>query len=221
MINWTMNRPFAFFEDSVSYGRRFAVYEAAQIDSPAGTPVTPAPGLGLGRSFFTVRVQAHSRVELDFNHNYFRDVPTYDPSIIPTGLVDKYLFQGVSVGARVEVIKQVFVSTTIGRSSGIGDTKASLNKMFGVTFNRLPWWQLRASANYARFSSSYGSGSYESISVSRQLSENLRLELLAGQQNFSSALTAANRSRFLTTTWEKTLGPHYYAQGSFTINRAS
>ena len=57
MINWTMNRPFAFFEDSVSYGRRFAVYEAAQIDSPAGNPVTPAPGLGLGRSFFTVRVQ--------------------------------------------------------------------------------------------------------------------------------------------------------------------
>jgi hypothetical protein len=219
MINWKMNRPFAFFEDSVSYGRRFAVYEAAQIDSPAGTPVTPAPGLGLGRSFFTVRVQAHSRIELDFNHNYFRDVPTYDPSIIPTGLVDKYLFQGVSVGARVEVVKQIFLSSTIGRSNGIGDTKASLNKMFGVTFNHLPWWQLRASANYARFSSSYGSGSYESISVSRQLSENLRLELLAGQQNFSSALTAANRSRFLTTTWEKTLGPHYYAQGNFTINR--
>ena len=91
--------------------------------------------------------------------------------------------------------------------------------MFGVTFNRLPWWQLRASANYARFSSSYGSGSYESVSVSRQLSENLRLELLAGQQNFGSPLTAANRSRFLTTTWEKTLGPHYYAQGNFTINR--
>jgi hypothetical protein len=219
MVNWTMNRPFVFFEDSVSYGRKFAVYEAAQLDRPAGTPVTPAPGPGLGRSFFTVRVQAHPRVELDFNHNYFRDVPTYDPTLISTGLLDKFLFQGFSAGARVEVLKQVFVSSTLGRSNRSGDTSSSLNEMFGLTFNRLPLWQLRAAANYARFSSSFGSGSYESVTVSRQLSENMRLELLAGQQNFTSALTTANRSRFITTTWEKTLGPHYYVQGNFTINR--
>jgi len=219
MVNWTMNRPFVFVEDTVSYSRRFAVYEAAQFDSPAGTPVTPAPGPGLGRSFFTLRVQPHPRVELDFNHNYFRDVPTYDPSIIPTGLVDKYLFQGLSVGARVEVAKQVFLSSTIGRSSGAGDKTASLNKMFGITFNRLPILHLRADAHYARFNSSFGSGSYESVAFSRQLNEALRLEVLAGQQNFSSALTANNRSRFITTTWETTFGPHYYLQGNFTINR--
>jgi hypothetical protein len=219
MVNWTMNRPFVFVEDTVSYSRRFAVYEAAQFDSPAGTPVTPAPGPGLGRSFFTLRVQPHPRLELDFSHNYFRDVPTYDPSIIPTGLVDKYLFQGLSVGARVEVAKQVFLSSTIGRSSGAGDKSASLNKMFGITFNRLPILHLRADAHYARFNSSFGSGSYESVSFSRQLNEALRLEVLAGQQNFSSALTVNNRSRFITTTWETTLGPHYYIQGSFTINR--
>ena len=219
MVNWTMNRPFVFFEDTVSYSRRFAVYEAAQFDSPAGTPATPAPGPGLGRSFFTVRVQAHPRVELDFNHNYFRDVPTYDPSLIGTGLLDKFLLQGISAGARVEVAKQVFLSTTLGRSNRSGDTSSSLNEMFGVTFNRLPLLHLRAAANYARFNSSFGSGSYESISVSRQMSENLRLEFLAGQQDFSSALTTANRSRFLTSTWETNLGPHYYIQGNFTINR--
>jgi len=219
MVNWTMNRPFVFFEDSVSYSRKFAVYEAAQFDSPAGTPVTPAPGPGLGRSFFTLRVQPHPRVELDFNHNYFRDVPTYDPSIIPTGLVDKYLFQGVSVGARVEVARQIFLSSTIGRSNGAGDKNASLNEMFGITFNRLPILHLRADAHYARFSSSFGSGYYEAVSLSRQMSESLRLELLAGQQDFSSALTTASRSRFLTTTWEKTMGAHYYVQGNFTINR--
>jgi hypothetical protein len=219
LVNWTLNRPFVFFEDSVSYGRKFAVYEAAQLDSPARTPVTPAPGPGLGRSFFTVRVQVHPRVELDFNHNYFRDVPTYDPSLASTGLLDKFLFQGFSAGARVEVVKQVFVSSTLGRSNRSGDTSSSLNEMFGLTFNRLPLWQMRAAANYARFSSSFGSGTYESVTVSRQLSENLRLEILAGQQNFTSTLTTANRSRFITTTWEKTLGPHYYVQGNFTINR--
>jgi hypothetical protein len=220
MLNWSINRPFVFLEDSVSYGRRFAVYEAAQLDSPAGTPATPAPGPGLGRSFFTVRVQAHPRVELDFNHNYFRDVPVYDPTIpVGTGLLDKFLFTGLSVGARVEVARQVYLSTTIGRSNRSGDKSSSLNEMFGLTFNRVPVLHIRASANYAKFDSSFGSGSYEALTLSRQMSENLRLELLAGQQDFSSSVTTANRSRFLTTTWETTLGPHYYVQGNFTVNR--
>ena len=219
MVNWAMDRPFVFFEDTVSYTRRFAVYEAAQLDSPVGNPATPAPGPGLGRSFFTVRVQPFQRLELDFNHNYFRDVPTYDPTLLGTGLLDKFLFQGLSVGARVEVAKQVYLSTTLGRSNRSGDTSSSLNQMYGVTFNRLPWMQLRATANYARFSSSFGSGSYEAVSVSRQMSENFRLEFLAGQQDFASAVTSASRSRFLTSTWETTLGPHYYIQGNFTINR--
>jgi hypothetical protein len=123
------------------------------------------------------------------------------------------------VGARVEAARQVYLSATLGRSNRSGDTSSSLNEMFGVTFNRTPWLHLRASANYARFNSSFGSGSYESISLSRQLSDTFRLELLAGQQNFSSAVTTASRSRFLTTTWETTLGPHYYIQGNFTVNR--
>jgi hypothetical protein len=134
-------------------------------------------------------------------------------------LCDKFLFQGFSAGTRVEVARQVFLNATLGRSNRSGDTSSSLNEMFGFTFNRLPLLHLRASANYARFNSSFGSGTYESISLSRQLSETFRLELLAGQQNFSSGVTAANRSRFLTTTWETTLGPHYYIQGNFTINR--
>ena len=134
-------------------------------------------------------------------------------------MCDKFLFQGFSVGARVEVARQVFLSTTLGKSSRTGDTSSSLNKMFGMTFNQLPVLHLRASANYARFNSSFGSGSYESISLSRQMSENLRLEFLAGQQDFTSAVTTASRSRFLTSTWETNLGPHYYIQGNFTVNR--
>ena len=46
MVNWTMNRPFVFFEDTVSYSRRFAVYEAAQFDSPAGTTADAGAGSG-------------------------------------------------------------------------------------------------------------------------------------------------------------------------------
>jgi hypothetical protein len=107
----------------------------------------------------------------------------------------------------------------LGRSSGTGDAKSSLNEMYGVTFNRVPWVKLRADAHYAKFNSSFGNGSYESFSLSRQMSDRLRLEVLVGQQNFASTLTTNTRGRFVTGTVETTLGPHYYLQSNFTTNR--
>jgi hypothetical protein len=219
MVNWAVDRPFVFFEDSVSYKRTIAIYESAQLDDPKGNSVTPSPGPGLGRNFFTFRVNPLSRVELDFNYNYFRDVPTFNTTLVGTGLLDKYLFQGFSAGGRLEVWKQVWLSTNLGQSSGTGDAKTSLNQMYGITFGRLPWVKLRADAHYARFSGSFGNGSYEAFTLSRQMSDRLRLELLLGQQNFASLFTNNTRGRFLTGTVETTLGPHYYLQGNFTTNR--
>jgi hypothetical protein len=219
MVNWAIDRPFVFFEDSISYKRTFAVYESAQLDSPKGNSVAASPGPGLGRNFFTFRVNPHPRVELDLNYNYFRDIPTFDPTLAGTGLLDKYLFQGFSAGGRVEVWNQIWLSTNLGRSSGTGDAKSSLNQMYGITFGRLPFIKLRADAHYAKFDSSFGSGSYKSFSLSRQMSDRLRLEVLLGQQNFASSLTTNTRGRFVTGTVETTLGPHYYLQGNFTTNR--
>jgi hypothetical protein len=175
--------------------------------------------MGLGRNFSTFRVNPLSRVELDFNYNYFRQIPTFDPSLAALGLLDKYLFQGFSAGGRVEVWKQIWLSTNLGRSSGTGDAKSSLNQMYGITFNRVPVIRLRADVHYAKFDSSFGSGNYKSFSLSRQMSDRLRLEVLLGQQTFASALTNNNRSKFVTGTVETTLGPHYYLQGNFTTNR--
>ena len=219
MVNWQIDRPFVFLEDSVSYKRTIAVYESAQLDSPVGNSATPSPGPGLGRNFFTLRVDPHPRVELNFNYNYFRDIPTFDPTLIGTGLLDKYLFQGFSAGGRVEVLNQVWLSTNLGRSSGTGDAKTSLNQMYGISFGRIPFVKMRADVHYARFNSSFGTGEYEAVSLSRQMSDRLRLEVLLGQQKFASAITTNTRGRFVTGTVETTLGPHYYLQGNFTTNR--
>jgi AMIN domain len=219
MVNWAIDRPFIFFEDSLSYKRAFAIYESAQLDNPKGNSVIPSPGPGLGRNFFTLRVNPLPRVELDFNYNYFRDIPTFDTNLVGTGLLDKYLFQGFSAGGRLEVWKQIWLSTNLGQSSGTGDAKTSLNQMYGITFGRLPRVKLRADAHYARFDGSFGAGSYEALALSRQMSERLRLEVLLGQQNFASVLTNSTRGRFVTGTVETTLGPHYYLQGNFTTNR--
>ena len=219
MVHWSINDPFLFIEDSISYKRDIAVYESAQLDSPKGNTQTPAPGPGLGRNFFTLRVNPHPKVELDFNYNYFRQIPTFNPTLAGTGLLDKYLFQGFSAGGRVELWNQFWLSTILGRSNGTGDGKTSLNEMYGITWGRVPWMKLRADLHYARFNGSFGAGSYESFSVSRQVSDRLRIEVLLGQQNFASAITANTRSRFVTGTVETTLGPHYYLQGNFTTNR--
>jgi hypothetical protein len=219
MLSWQIDRPFVFIEDNISYKRGIAIYESAQADDPRGNSATPSPGPGLGRNFSTLRLNPHARIEMDFNYNYFRDIPTFDPNLVGTSLLDKYLFQGFSAGGRVEVINQVWLSTNLGRSSGTGDAKTSLNQMYGITFGRLPFIGLRADGHYAKFSGSFGNGSYESISLSRQLRDRLRLEVLVGQQNFISTLTSNTRGRFVTGTIETTLGPHYYLQSNFTTNR--
>ena len=219
MVNWQVDRPFIFFEDSLSYKRTIALYESAQLDNPKGNSATPSPGPGLGRNFLTLRVDPHPRVELDFNYNYFRDIPTFDPTLIGTGLLDKYLFQGLSAGGRLDVWKQLWLSTNIGQSNGTGDSKTSLNQMYGITFGRIPKLNLRADVHYAKFNSSFGDGSYESFALSRQVSDRLRVEVLLGQQKFASAITTNTRSRFVTGTVETTLGPHYYLQTNFTTNR--
>ena len=218
-LKWTVDRPFVFFENALSYKRYVSIYDSLQADSPRGNPAVPAPGPGLSRNFLTVRLQVHPRLELDLNHNYFRDIPTFDPTLIGTGLLDKYLFQGFSVGARAEVAKQIFVYTDVGRSNRTGDAKNSWNQMFGVSFNRLPWLGLRADAHYSRFNSSFGNGSYKSLSLSRDFSDTLRLGILAGTQDYSSTLATNNRSRFLNGNAEWSFGSHYFVQGGLTVNR--
>jgi hypothetical protein len=218
-INFAIQRPFVFFENGIFYKRYFSIYDSLQADSPKGNPAVPAPGPGLSRNFLTVRIQPHPRVELDFNENYFRDIPTFDPTLIGTGLLDKYLFQGFSAGGRVEVVKGIFVYTTLGSSGRTGDSSTSLNEAYGLTFNRLPKLGVRTDFHYSRFNSSFGSGSYEAVTVSRNLNETLHLEVLAGQQNFTSSLTSTGRSRFINANLETTLGAHYFVQGGLGINR--
>ncbi len=230
MLKWSPNQPFLFFENSIFYKRVFSIYQASQVDSqpgydytnPDGTPGHQAgTGFGLGRSFITLRIQPHPRVEFSLNHTYFRDLPTFDPSLIQTGLLDRYLMQGFSAGTRIEIFKQVWLSADLGLSNRTGDKNNSLNQMFAITFGRLPWINMHADARYSRFNGSFGSGSYEALSLSKNLGEALQLQILAGQQNFSSSLTSANISRFVNGTIETAFGEHYFLQAGGTINRGN
>jgi hypothetical protein len=219
LLSLKVDRPFVFLENSLSYRRGFSVYSAVQADSPAGNTAVAAPGAGIGSSFFTMRWSPIQRLELDFNHTYFRSVPTFDPTLVGTGLLDKYLFQGFSGGARVNIVKQIAIYTELGRSNRTGDSSTALNDMYGITFGRVPWVELRADVHYSHFNSSFGSGSYRAASLSRNINERLRLEILAGDQAFISTLAGNQTAKFVTTTVENDIGSYFFTQGGFTVYR--
>lgn len=219
LLSGRVDRPFVFLENSLSYRRGFSVYSALQADRPAGNSAVAAPGAGIGSSFFTARWSPLQRLQLDFNHTYFRNVPTFDPTLVGTGLLDKYLFQGFSGGARVDIVKQIAIYTELGRSNRTGDSGTALNKMYGITFGRVPWLGLRADAHYSRFNSSFGAGSYRAASLSRNLNERLRLELLLGDQSFTSTLAGNQSAKFVTATAENDIGSYLFTEAGFTVYR--
>ena len=220
LLKWNIDRPFVFFENGIFYKRYLSIYDSLQVDSPSGNPQVAAPGAGVSRNFLTVRLQPTSRVEFDLNQTYFRDIPTYNAQLVGTGLLDKYLFQGFSGGARVQVVKDVWAYTLLGRSSRSGDAKSSWNQLYGVSVGRMPWIGMRTDVHYSKFNSSFGSGSYESISLSRNFNENLRWEVLGGRQSFVSP-TTNDISHFVTGNFEASLGPHYFVQTGYTWNRGA
>jgi AMIN domain-containing protein len=218
MLKWKINRPFAFIENGFYYKRYFSLYNALQADKPASNPAVASPGAGISRSFTTLRIQPFDRLEFDVNHTYFRDVPNFDPQLIGTGLLDKYLFQGFSAGPRIEVVKQIWVYATLGKSNRSGETKSSLNQLYGITFGDLPF-RFHADVRYSRFNSSFGDGDYKAFSLSRNFRDNFRWEVLLGQQSYSSTLVTSNKSKFVNANIEAPLGPHYFLQGGWTVNR--
>ncbi len=191
-----------------------------------GTYTQAGTNWGLGRSFTTIRFSPQPRIEFNVNHTYYRDLPFLDPSNITNGalgagLFDKFLTQGTMGGVRVEVLKQIWLSADLGLSSRSGESKSSLNQMFGITFGHVPWVNAHLDARYSRFNSLFGSGSYEALSFTRNLNEGLQLQVLAGQQNFSSSLTSANQSRFVNGMLESNLGRHYFVQVGGTVSRGN
>lgn len=216
---WQIDRPFVYLENGISYKRFLSVYQEIQADRPGSTPAVPSPGPGVSRSYVTVRLQPIQRLSLDFNHNYFREVPTYNLGLVGTGLLDKVLFQGFSAGARVETVKKIFLYTELGRSSRSGDSSSSLNQMYGITFAKLWNTGLTADLHYARFNSPFAQGNYRAISLSRNFGESFQAQVQVGRQAFISPFSTDNGSKFLNANLETQLGTHYFFAGGYNLER--
>lgn len=219
MLKWDIDRPFVFFENNLAYKKYISLYQALQADDPKDSTGTTRVGPGISRSFTTLRFQPIERLSFDVNHNFLRDVPTFDPRLIGTGLLDKYLFQGLSFGTRVETWYRVSLYANVGKSNRSGDTKSSLNQMYGVTAGRIWKTGLRADVRYSQFDSAFGSGNYRAVSLSRNLAEGMRLEMQVGRQMLASPFTSQTSSRFLNANADINLGPRYFFQAGYTTER--
>src|ERR1017187_3078747 len=187
---------------------------------PTATTLQPtAAGTGVARSFLTIRFEPVKLISFDLNDNYFRSFPTFDPRLVGTGLLDKLLFQGVSGGVHLNLPYRGSFYATIGKSSGTGDPSGSWNQMYGYAMNDIMHSGIRADAHYSHFNSSFGRGDYESVSLSRDMRESLRLSVVTGQQNFVSQLTTQTRARFANGSLDWNFAAHYFLSGGVTVYR--
>ena len=241
-IGWHVAREFVFLENNISFGRTFSVYNSLQADkartvgtSPTNTSngtgltqslSTISYGTGLTQSFTTVRFQPIHLLTFDLNHNYLRNLPTFDPVLISTGLLDQYLFQGLSGGVRLDLPYHIGVSTDIGRSNSSTDTSNSWNQMYGLTFGEIGKTGLLVDLRYTKFNSSFGQGNYQFVSVSRSLTDRIHLQLQGGVQHLASTATGTlvttnTNSRFLTSTFDWAIGPRYFFEALLSWNNGT
>ncbi|HEY1272993.1 MAG TPA: hypothetical protein VGF08_13455, partial [Terriglobales bacterium] len=222
MIKWQVDRPYAFFENEVSFKRSISVYHSLIIDAPQGISTNGIrPGMGVSRSYLTLHYQPFQRVSFDVYHNYFRDVPTASTQLVGTGLVDKLLYQGVNFGVRVEPIRHVFLYSTIGRSDKTGDTHRSLNQMYGITWDENRYTGIRADFRYSKFDSSFGRGDYKMLSLSRHLGDKMMWDMQIGSQNLDSPFTANNKAFFVSSSFDYNLTSNMYLQSGYTTEHGS
>ncbi len=216
-LQWRVARQFAFFENTVSWKRYFSLFNSLQADEARTSPL-PNGGsnpTGVSQSYTSLRIQPLSRISFGLNHNYFRNLPTFDPRLISTGLLDQYLFQGFSGDVRVELPKRIAVYTSLGKSKVSTDKQGSLNQGYGISFGRIWRTGLSADAHYSKFDSAFGKGQYESFSIIKNVNENFRLQVMTGRQKFISSLSSNTNSNFVNMSADWNLGPRYFFEMNY------
>jgi hypothetical protein len=214
-IDWRVSRQFAFFENNLNWKRYVSFYNSMQFDAARTSPY-PGGGsnpTGITQTYNSLQFQPIELISFGVNYNYFRSLPTFNPLLIGTGLLDDYLYQGFSGDVRVNLPRHISLYSSIGQSKASTDTSHARNESFGITFGNIARTGLFLDAHYTQFNSSFGSGQYEAVSLSRNLTEALHVQFLAGNQKFDSPLSSNMSSKFVNGVVDWTIGRQYFIEG--------
>ncbi len=219
-LGWKAEREFAFTENVFSWKQYISLYHNLEADQlTPGRLGNTESGAVISRSFFTARIQPWRWLAIDFNHNYFRTVPTFDLVLVGTGILDRLLFSGLSGGLRVDLPDHISVYGSLGQSKRNDDPRGSLNQMYGVVARNIAGTGVRADIRHSVFHGAFGSGWYQSLALSRDLSDRMRFEIMGGQQEFSSPLAGQDRGFFMNSNVDWFLNAHYFLGGGINLFR--
>jgi len=217
-IKWHVAREFIFMENTFSLGRAFSIYNSLQADHARTALNGSTYGTGITQSFTSMRYSPIKLLTFDLNHNYLRNLPTFDPALVVTGLLDQYLFQGLSGGVTVQLPYRISVSTDVGKSKSSTDKSTSWNQMYGLNFGEIKNTGLQLDMRYTKFNSSFGQGTYEMAMLSRNISDRLHVSVQGGMQHLISSFSTNSNSKFVTATADWTIGTRYFLEGLYTWN---
>lgn len=219
-LSWKAERQFAFTENVFSWKQYISLYHNLEADQLIpGRLGNTESGAVVSRSFFTARFQPWKWISVDFNHNYFRTVPTFDLVLVGTGILDRFLFSGLSAGLRLDLPEHISVYGSLGQSKRNDDPRGSLNQMYGLAARNLLGTGIRADIRHSVFHGAFGNGWYQSVALSRDLSDRLRFEIMGGQQEFDSPLTGRDRGFFMNSNVDWFLNRHYFLGGGVNLFR--
>jgi hypothetical protein len=216
-VDWRVARQFAFFENNLNWKRYISLYSSMQVDAARTSPLPDGGSnpTGISQTYNSIHFQPTKLVTFGVNYNYFRSLPTFDPRLIGTGLLNNYLFSGLSGDVRFDLPKHISLYAAVGKSKASSDSKDSLNDAFGITFGNLFRTGVNLDLHYSKFDSSFGSGEYESVSVSKSLTDKLTLQILGGNQLFDSPLTANTNAKFVNATLDWSINRRFFVEGLY------
>lgn len=225
-IQWKVARQFAFFENTWSWKQYVSFYNSLQADAARTSSLTTVLPSGqvvnggsnpteVSQSFSTLHFQPTKLLGFGVNHNYFKTLPTFDPRLLGTGLLDQYLFQGFSGDVRLSLPKRIGLFASLGQSKTTTDKKNSLNQAYGLSLGQLWKTGILLDLHYSKFDSSFGSGKYQSVSLSKNFSEAFRVQVYGGHQNFYTPLSTNTNSNFVNGVVDFNVGPRYFLEGNF------
>jgi len=216
-IQWKVARQFAFFENTWSWKQYVSFYNSLQADEARKSPLVNGGSnpTEVSQSFSTLHFQPIKLFGFGVNHNYFRTLPTFDPRLLGTGLLDQYLFQGFSGDVRFAVPKHIGLFASLGQSKTTTDKKNSLNQAYGLSLGQLWKTGVLLDLHYSKFNSSFGSGKYQSLSLSKSFTDSFRVQVYGGRQNFVTPLSTNTNSNFVNGVVDCNVGPRYFLEGNF------
>jgi hypothetical protein len=219
-MTWISLRParqFAFFENNLNWKRYVSFYSSMQVDAARTSPL-PGGGSnpsGISQTYNSLHVQPIPLVTFGVNYNFFRQLPTFDPRLIGTGLLSNYLFTGWSGDLRFELPKHISIYGALGKSDASTDKRNSWNKAAGISFGNVWRTGVFLDLHYSTFDSSFGSGNYAAFSASKSLLDNLQFQLLGGYQKFNSTFTNNVNAKFVNATLDWTFARRYFLEGAY------